>query len=70
MFTVDRIIDNIIILENRDTREMIEVDKSLFNDCIKEGDIVDFLDDKYVINVEKTNIVKENIRDLFESLKE
>ena len=36
-FAIDRINDNIVTLENIETKEMINVDKSLLPKNIKEG---------------------------------
>ena len=70
MFTVDEIIDNIIILERRDNKEMILVDKSLLSGDFKEGSIVDLVDGKYIVNDTMTNQVSNNIRERFNRLKE
>ena len=39
-FAIDRINDNIVTLENIETKEMINVDKSLLPKNIKEGNIL------------------------------
>ena len=70
MFTVDEIIDNIIILENRELKNIFTEDISLFPNNIKEGDIVDFVDNKYVINKDSTKNKNKEVRNLFDSLKE
>ena len=69
MYTVDRIEENIIIIENRDSNEIKEVDINLFDYNVKEGDIVELVNDKYVINNELTNNVKKDIRSRFDRLK-
>jgi hypothetical protein len=69
MYTVDRIEDSIIILENRDNSIMLEVNKCEFDIDIKEGDILDYIDNKYIKNIEKTENKKKDIRSKFNKLK-
>lgn len=69
MYTVDRIEENIVILENRNINEMIEIEKDKLPQNIKEGDIIESIDNKYKINTKKTIITKNNIRDRFNKLK-
>lgn len=69
MYTVDRIENNIIILEDRTTKEMFKEKKEILPNNIKEGDIIDYIDNKYILNSEKTENIKENIRNRFDKLK-
>ena len=69
MYTVDRIEDNIVILEDRNSSVMLEVSIDLFNFNLKDGDIVDFVDNQYIKNIEKTENKKKDIRSRFDSLK-
>lgn len=68
MFTVEKIEDNLVRLENRETKEYLEVEKEILPSNIKEGDILDFIKDKYVINKNLTENKKNNIRSRFDSL--
>ena len=68
MYTIDRIEDGKVILEDRETKEMIILDIDNFPLNIKEGDIIDKVNDEYVINIEKTERIRNNIRDKFNSL--
>ena len=69
MYIVDRIEENLVILESRTIRRMEEIEIYKFPKNIKEGDIVDYIDNKYVINKEKTIETKNNIRNRFNRLK-
>ena len=69
MYTVDRIEDDIVILENRNNNTMIEVDIQEFDFDINDGDIIDYIDNKYVKNKEKTENKKRDIRSRFDRLK-
>lgn len=71
MFTVDRIENDWVVLENRQTKKIINVKIEEFVDNIKENDIVDYdIENKvYIINQEVTNEIKSNIRNRFNRLK-
>lgn len=69
MYTVDRIEKEYIVLENRETLEMINVEKEMLPNNIKEQDIVNFINNKYIIDKELTNSTKKNIKDRFNKLK-
>lgn len=68
MYTVESIINNIVKLENRNTKKIIEINKSLLPNNIKEQDILDLVNDKYIINEEETKRIKKNIRNRFNNL--
>ena len=70
LYTVDRIEDNIVILEDRNNKMLFEVEKKLFDFDIRESDIVDMVDNKYVKNNKLTKDVSNNIRSRFDRLKE
>lgn len=68
MFTIESITDDIVKLENRDTLEVIYEKKDILPKIISEGDIVIKVDGIYIIDNMETNIVKERIRNKFDSL--
>ena len=45
-YTVDRIENDIVILEKYPTKEMIEIDKKILSDNIHEGSIIIFDNNK------------------------
>ena len=69
IYTVDRIEDNFIILEDRKNNKIFDVEKELFKYDVREGDIVDYVDNQYIKNVELTNNIKKGIRSRFDKLK-
>lgn len=68
MYTVENIIDNIIRLEDRKTNKIIEINKDLLPNNIKEQDIIDLIDNKYIISKNETKRIKNNIKNRFNSL--
>lgn len=58
-YTLDRFEGNIAILENRETRKTVEIEKDKLPDNIKEGTILKKVNGKYYVEREKT-IEKEN----------
>lgn len=68
MYTVETIEDKIVKLEDRNNNEYIIVEKNKLPINVKEGDILDLIEDKYLINEKLTKITKDNIRNKFNSL--
>lgn len=69
MYTVDRIENDYVVLENRNNLDMIDVKITEFNYDVSEGDIVLYKDGKYIKDEEETNRIKNNIRSRFNKLK-
>ena len=69
MYTVDRIEENIVILESRNNNKMIEVELIKLPENIKEGDIITLSNNEYILEEKKTNSKKNNIRNRFNKLK-
>lgn len=68
MYTVENIIDNIVRLEDRKTNKIIEINKNLLPNNVKEQDIIDLIDNEYIINKKETKRIKENIKNRFNKL--
>ena len=68
MFTVEKIEGYIVTLEDRNKNTFFNIEKKLLPNNIKEGDILDLKDNKYIINENYTKKVKEDIRNKFNSL--
>ena len=49
MYTVEIIIDNIVRLEDRKTNKIIEINKNILPNNVKEQDIIDLIDNEYII---------------------
>lgn len=58
--SIDRIEGDIVVLEPEQN-----VDISKFVLPVKEGDMVEYIDGKYVVNVEQTELRKQAIRQIF-----
>ena len=69
MYTVDRIEENIVILESRTNNKIIEVELNKLPENIKEGDIITISNNSYIIEENKTKEIKNNIRDRFNKVK-
>ena len=68
-YSVDRIEDNIVVLENVSNGEIIEKNKIELPDDIHEGSILNFVDDKFVVDVEAEVDRRESLRERLERLK-
>lgn len=65
---VDRIENNIVVLEVKE--DYFNLDLKQFPSEIKEGDLVEYKDDKFNILIEETVNREKKIRSLFDSLLE
>lgn len=63
---VDRIENNIVVLEVNDDYFNLDLEK--FPKEIKEGDLVEYVDSKFIILIDETVNREKQIRSLFDSL--
>jgi len=68
-YSIDRIEDNIAILENRTTLELKEVDITLLPNNIKEGSILEFKNDTYTLELSKEEKIRQEILEKFQRLR-
>ena len=68
MYTVEKIGENIVDLEDRNTNIIIHIDRNILPNNINEGDIIDYINNEYTINNESTKKIKENIKNRFKNL--
>lgn len=68
-FTINRFEGNIAILENRETKEMLEVSLSSLPNNSKEGDILKWENHKFLYDKKKTKQEKKRIHDKFQNLR-
>ena len=66
-YAVDKIEDNIAVLENIDTKEKIEI--NIKNMKIKEGDILVYIDGVYVVDVKEREKRYKELREKLDRLK-
>lgn len=68
-YTLDRIEGEMAVLENRKSKEMIEIPYDELPITTKEGDILDKRGKQFFLNTEKTKEVETRVRDQFNQLK-
>ena len=68
-YIIDRIEDNIAILENQETKEMIDIDINELPANIKEGNVLIYENKKYYIDVNLEQERKKNILEKFQKLR-
>ena len=68
MYTVEKIEETQITLEDRTNNNFFVVDKCVLPSNIKEKDILDFVDNKYIINKQLTDKTKKDLKNRFNSL--
>jgi len=69
LFTVDRIEGNYAVCENRQTGEFINISLYILPENIHSGDILKYIDGKYIVDTAVRNSLKESIQDRFNRLK-
>lgn len=67
-FTIDRFEGDVAVLENRDTGEMINVNKKDIPQDAKEGTILKFNNNKYELDLEEQKNVEDRIKDKMNKL--
>lgn len=68
LFTVDKIENEVALLENRRTKKLINLSLALLPKNIKESDIIKYTDGKYILENNETEKAKERINNKFQSL--
>lgn len=69
IYIVDKIEDNIAVLENKDTREIINVNISCLPSLIKEGSILKYDGSKYYIDNELERKRRQDLLERFKRLR-
>lgn len=67
-FTVDRFEGNMAVLENRETGEIINVDKNELPKEAKEGSILKINENKYELDIEEQKKTEERIKNKMDKL--
>lgn len=68
-YAIDRIENNIAILENLEIKEIIEVDISLLPEGSKESSIITIIDNEYKLDIEDEQVRKESLLNRFNKLR-
>ncbi len=69
LYTVDEIIDDIVVLENRDNLEMIKVNKNILPKDIHEGSIIEYKDNIYINRYDIENNKRKELIERFKNLR-
>lgn len=67
IYIVDRIEGDYIVLEDNNSN-IININKNNFTEDINEGDVLIKINDKYVLDKNKTNNRKDNISKILKNL--
>ena len=65
MYTVEKIEGDLVTLEDRNKKTLFDIEKNILPKNIKEGDILDIINNKYKINKQLTKETKKRIKDKF-----
>lgn len=68
-YSVDRIEEDIIVLENIENKEIIEISKSELDFEVVDGNILKLVDGKFVLDQELEVSRKESLRERLNRLK-
>lgn len=68
-YSVDRIDEDIIVLENIENKEIIEINKSELDFEVVDGNILKLVDGKFVLDKETEISRKESLRERLNRLK-
>ena len=68
-FTIDRFEQNSVVLEHRSTGKMHTISIDKMPKDVKEGDILIFLNDKFLLDIDKTKSVSDRIQNKFDRLR-
>ena len=67
-FSIDRFEGNFAVCENKQTNEMVNIEKSLLPENCHEGDIIKLENGSYVLDTQNTNKEQEEIKHLLNNL--
>ena len=69
-YVIDRIEDNIVVCQNLETKEMVEIEKKLLPQNIKDGNVLLFENNEYKLDLAEEEIRRQRIRERFNRLKQ
>ena len=68
-YAVDRIEDNLVIIENLETKEIIEIGKDKLPEGIKDGTILIYEDEEYKLDLNEEELRRRQIQARFNRLR-
>ena len=69
-YVIDRIEDNIVVCQNLETKEMVEIEKKLLPQIIRDGYVLLFENNEYKLDLAEEEIRRQRIRERFNRLKQ
>lgn len=69
MYTLDRFEGNFAVLEDRNSKKMLDIPISNIPSNAKEGDILKLSNGSYIVDHEETKIVSDSIKQKMDNLK-
>lgn len=67
-FSVDRFEGNFAVCENLETGEIVNIEKSLLPENVKEGSILKYENNTYILEITETISKQENIKNIVNNL--
>lgn len=67
-YTIDRFEENKIVIENRQTKEIKNIEKNKISNNCKEGDILKCINGKYFLDEEQTQKTEKEIQEKYKNL--
>ena len=68
-YAIDRIENNIAILENLDTKEIVEIDINVLPEGSKESSIITIIDNEYKLDTQEEQERKTSLLNRFNKLR-
>ncbi|MCI8604845.1 MAG: DUF3006 domain-containing protein [Ruminiclostridium sp.] len=68
MLIIDRFQGNFAVVEDSETDSVANIDKALIDEAAKEGDVLSFEDDAYIVDAEATERRRREILELMKKL--
>ena len=68
-YSVDRVVNGIAVCQNLDNSLIFEIDIEDIGFDVKDGDIISYVDGKYILNNELKEDRLKTIKDKFEQVK-
>ena len=68
-YAIDRIEDNIVVIENLETKEIIELEKDKLPKDIKDGSIIIYENNEYKLDLDEEELRRKRIQDRFNRLR-
>ena len=68
MYVVDRIEDNIVVLEDREHKMILQVERKCFPPDIEEGSVLDYVNGEYVFDYDLEAEFRRRVQNKFDEL--